>query len=262
MNLTFFKYQSAGNDFVIIDNRAKTFPKNNTDIISFLCKRCFGIGADGLILLENDKHNDFKMLYYNLDGSKNTMCGNGGICIVAFAKKLGLCELKTSFNAVDNLYRAWIKNHSISLQMKDIDKVEIYDSHCFVDTGSPHHVELASNLDSFKVNERGKKIRNELYGGKGSNVNFVEQLSKDSFKIRTYERGVENETLACGTGAVAVAVAMFAIKKTKDNFVKIIAKGGELLVSFNENKGSYNKVFLTGSATFVYKGEIVVNANS
>lgn len=258
MDLDFYKYQGTGNDFIIVDNRTKTFPKSNTDIIAKLCDRHFGIGADGLILLENDANTDFKMVYYNADGNESTMCGNGGRCIVSFAHQLGLFEENTTFIAIDGLHHASIKDEIVSLQMIDVDNIEIFEDYIFTNTGSPHHVQLVNNISSYDVFSNGKKIRNEVYGTEGSNVNFVEQINNNTFKVRTYERGVEDETLACGTGVTAVAIAMHATKKTNHLTIKLPVEGGELEVSFEEKNGIYTKVFLKGPATFVFKGKIKI----
>ncbi|WP_299672794.1 diaminopimelate epimerase [uncultured Polaribacter sp.] len=257
MNLIFYKYQGTGNDFVIVDNRLKTFPKKNTAIISHLCDRHFGIGADGLILLEDDEETDFKMVYFNADGNESTMCGNGGRCIVAFAKQLELIGNKTTFMAVDGLHSAAIKEDQVSLQMKDVDAIEISENYTFLDTGSPHHVQIVNNLDDFLVVIAGRKLRN-AYGNEGSNINFVEKIDENYFDLRTYERGVEDETLACGTGATAAAIAMHKTKQTLGNKIGIKVVGGELEVSFDESKGKYTNVFLKGPATFVFKGEIPI----
>ncbi|WP_440122095.1 diaminopimelate epimerase [Tenacibaculum sp. Ill] len=256
MDLEFYKYQGTGNDFIMIDNRSKTFPKNKTDIIAKLCDRNFGIGADGLILLEEDNTTDFKMVYYNSDGNESTMCGNGGRCIVAFAHKLGLFETETTFIAIDGLHHASISNDLVSLQMIDVDKVNIFDKYVFTNTGSPHHVQLVNDLANYDVFSNGKEIRNEIYGSEGSNINFVQQIANNTFKVRTYERGVEDETLACGTGVTAVAIAMHATKKTNSSSIILPVEGGELEVSFKEQNGIYSEVFLKGPATFVFKGKI------
>ncbi len=256
MELEFYKYQGTGNDFIIIDNRSKTFPKNNTDIIAKLCNRHFGIGADGLILLEEDTNTNFKMVYYNSDGNESTMCGNGGRCIVAFAHKLGLFETNTTFIAIDGLHHASISNNIVSLQMIDVNEVKIFNDYVFTNTGSPHHVQLVKNLADYDVFSNGRKIRNEVYNAEGSNVNFVEQINHNTFKVRTYERGVEDETLACGTGVTAVAIAMHATKKTDRTSIVLPVEGGTLEVSFNEQNGNYTDVFLKGPATFVFKGKI------
>lgn len=257
MDITFYKYQGTGNDFIMIDNRDNSFPKNNISLVNKLCDRHFGIGADGLILLENDTETDFKMIYYNADGNEGTMCGNGGRCIVAFASKLGVVSKRTTFNAVDGLHHASIENGLVSLQMIDVKKVEVRTNHIFVNTGSPHHVQLVKNIDTYDVVTNGRKLRNE-YGDEGSNINFVEQINETTFKVRTYERGVEDETLACGTGVTAVAIAMHKTNKTNSNIVKLAVLGGELEVSFSTENNQYKNVFLKGPATFVFKGAIKI----
>jgi|SRR5690606_31125 len=253
--MKFYKYQGTGNDFVMIDNRDNSFPKENTELVAKLCDRRFGIGADGLILLENDPETDFRMVYYNSDGNQSSMCGNGGRCIVAFAKKLGIIENQTTFMATDGLHSAIIQDDIVSLQMKDVDEVKVYDSYVFLDTGSPHHVEFVEDLSHFDVKTQGAKIRyGELYGEKGSNVNFVKQIGENAFQIRTYERGVEDETLSCGTGATAVAIAVYEMGKASSNEISIQVQGGMLTVSFDKNR-SYNSVFLKGPAQFVFEGD-------
>lgn len=254
----FYKYQGTGNDFIMIDNREVSFPKNDTALINKLCDRRFGIGADGLILLENDDQVDFKMVYYNSDGKESSMCGNGGRCIVAFAKQLSIIDQKTTFVAVDGLHHATIlDDNNVALQMKDVDEVLIHDAYVFLNTGSPHHVTLVNDLQEMDVKQNGKAIRySELYGEAGSNVNFVSQISENHFAIRTYERGVEDETLSCGTGATAVAIAMYSIYKTKENKISIDVQGGQLVVSFELNDSVYEKVFLEGPAEFVFEGQV------
>jgi len=259
MKITFNKYQGTGNDFVMIDNRQNIFPKHNLKLIEKLCDRRFGIGADGLILLENDTTTDFKMLYYNSDGNESSMCGNGGRCIVAFAKRLQVIkDNNTDFIATDGLHHASVlDNGIISLQMKDVDELKIENDYVFLNTGSPHHVMLVEDLKNFEVKNDGAKIRySELYGKAGSNVNFVKQLSDDHFSLRTYERGVEDETLSCGTGATATAIAMHATGKTQSNHIQLDVAGGKLEVSFVKEGTRYTNVFLQGPATFVFEGEI------
>ncbi|WP_456421279.1 diaminopimelate epimerase [Lutibacter sp.] len=259
MKLQFYKYQGTGNDFIIIDNRSNHFPKNNIEIVHKLCDRRFGIGADGLILLENSVKNDFTMLYYNADGNESTMCGNGGRCIVAFAKQLGIIDNETIFDAVDGKHFATIKGKIVSLQMADIDKIDIYENHTFLNTGSPHHINFNSSIDNIDIKKLGAKIRyGAPYFKDGTNVNFAEQVSKNSFKIRTYERGVENETLACGTGATAVAIAANRLNKTTANSIKIEVLGGDLEVSFKKVGNHYQNVFLKGPAQLVFKGNIKI----
>lgn len=256
MNLPFYKYQGTGNDFVMIDNRTKIFPKEKTDKISQICDRHFGIGADGVILIEDDENLDFKMIYFNADGSQ-TFCGNGARCTVAFAKYLGIIDKKTNFTAVDGEHFATIEDDIISLQMIDVNEIEVNKDAVFMYTGTQHHVEMVDELDNYPVFENGKKIRNS-YSGVGSNVNFVQQIDKDTFRVRTYEKGVEDETLACGTGVTAVAIAMHKINKTKSSSIKLPVEGGNLEVSFIEDKGVYTNVFLTGSAKFVFEGSVEI----
>lgn len=258
MQIPFLKYQGAGNDFIMIDNKTKTFPKNDKELIAKLCHRNFGIGADGLILLEDDKETDFRMIYFNSDGSESTMCGNGGRCIVAFAHKLGIFENETSFIAIDGLHKASIKGNIVSLQMIDVDNIEIHDNYVFTNTGSPHHVQLVENLVDFDVFSEGRHIRNNIYGKEGSNVNFAEQLNNNTFKVRTYERGVEDETLACGTGATAVAISMHATNKTSATHINLPVEGGNLAVSFDVENNLYKNVHLIGPADFVFSGVVTI----
>jgi len=256
MNLTFYKYQGTGNDFVIIDNRKLFFPKEDTTLISFLCDRKFGIGADGLILLEEDPSEDFKMVYYNSDGNLSSMCGNGGRCLVAFANHLGVIDKTASFNAVDGLHIASYNDGIVSLKMNDVDEIKSKPNAFYLDTGSPHHVQLVENVKEIDVKHEGAKLRYGLYGASGSNINFVTKLKDSSFAVRTYERGVEDETLSCGTGVTAVAIAMHNSGNTENNEVLIHTEGGDLNVSFDADK-DYSNVCLIGPAKLVYKGEIV-----
>ncbi len=254
--MDFFKYQGTGNDFVIIDNRQDFFPKNDNNLIAQLCNRRFGIGADGLILLENDEKADFRMVYYNADGSESTMCGNGGRCLVAFAHFLGIVEKDTSFMAIDGLHEACIEGDIVRLKMQNVEEVRIKPLYSFLDTGSPHHVQMVEDLQAFDVKTEGEKLRYGLYGKSGSNINFVTQSTESSFAVRTYERGVENETLSCGTGVTAVAIAMHNLGKTTSEVVNIKTEGGDLHVDFKKENGIYEEVFLEGPAKMVFKGEL------
>ncbi len=256
MEITFYKYQGTGNDFVMIDNRTNFFPKDDTTRVKNLCDRRFGIGGDGLILLETDDQADFRMVYYNSDGNPSSMCGNGGRCIVAFAKKLGLIDSKTTFIATDGLHHATISEAGIvSLQMKDVDTIDINAEYIFLDTGSPHHVQMEEDLETLDVRSKGAQIRySELYGQAGSNVNFVKQIDDRTFSLRTYERGVEDETLSCGTGATAAAIAMHAIGKTQSEAIHLNVQGGKLDVSFRAESNQFTNVLLSGPAEFVFKG--------
>jgi diaminopimelate epimerase len=255
--MTFYKYQGTGNDFIIVDNRLQQINKNDTKRIAELCDRRFGIGADGFILLENDEISDFKMVYFNSDGNESTMCGNGGRCIVAFAKFLGVIDKECEFLAIDGLHKAKIENDVVHLQMQDVSVVESYDNHLFLNTGSPHHVELVSDLANYKVKSRGSKIRyGQPYNEAGSNVNFVEPMSEDRFAVRTYERGVEDETLSCGTGVTAVALAMHKNGNTQSKSVNLNTPGGELKVTFDMNEKGYHNIWLIGPAEQVFKGDL------
>ena len=257
MKLSFYKYQGTGNDFVLIDNRQHIFSKNDTKLVRQLCDRKFGIGADGLILLENDDTHDFKMVYYNSDGNESTMCGNGGRCIVAFANFLGVINSETTFIAIDGTHYATIENDVVNLRMQDVSEIETHAHHVFLDTGSPHHVTFSENISQIDIKKEGAAIRyGAPYFEEGANVNFVKKLSDAEFKVRTYERGVEDETLSCGTGVTAVALAMHHLKETASNHVVLQVEGGTLEVSFERDATSYKNIFLKGKATQVFKGEI------
>jgi diaminopimelate epimerase len=257
MEIDFFKYQGTGNDFIIIDNRHQVFPKDNSEIVKKYCDRRFGIGADGLILLENSTDHDFRMIYFNADGKMGSLCGNGGRCIVAFAHFLGIFKNSTSFEANGKTYQAIIDHNLVSLVMSDVSLIETFPNHVFIDTGSPHHIEFENNITNIDVYSKGKKIRyGKPYFEEGTNVNFVEQINENTFEVRTYERGVENETLSCGTGVTAVAIASHALKRTTENSINLQTLGGELQVSFKVANDIYKNVILKGPAKFVFKGSI------
>ncbi len=255
--ITFYKYQGTGNDFIMVDNRTNLLSKSDKSLIKSFCTRRFGIGADGLILLENSSKSDFKMIYFNSDGNESTMCGNGGRCIVAFAKFLQIIENETVFEAIDGLHKATILNDFVSLQMQDVSDIIDKGNAVFLDTGSPHHVQFESNISDFDIKSLGKHIRNEIYGTDGSNVNFVKKIDNKTFRVRTYERGVEDETLACGTGATAVAIAMNYLNKTNLSDICLLVEGGELTVTFDEKNKCYTNIYLTGKALQVFKGELL-----
>ena len=260
MTVDFYKYQGTGNDFVIFDNRNGFFPKENVSLIEKICNRRFGVGADGLMLLEDAEGFDFKMVYYNADGFPGSMCGNGGRCLVSFAHSLELFDRETRFQAQGELYRAQIHKNKVSLNMVDVDQLKASDGHIFLDTGSPHHVQFENNLKDLDVVSKGREVRfGEPYNKVGANVNFVEQIDDITFKVRTYERGVENETLSCGTGVTAVALASHYLGKTRSEKVKIQTEGGDLEVRFSFQNGKFTNIILTGPATFVFKGKIKIN---
>jgi len=255
MNFSFYKYQGTGNDFVIIDNRQLFFPKNNTKLIAHLCDRKFGIGADGLILLENHPTLDFNMVYYNADGNQSSMCGNGGRCLVHFASFLNMIEKKAVFEAIDGVHNAEIVDELISLKMNDVSTIKMEKDYSFLNTGSPHHVTLCESFEHLDVQTEGAKLRSTLYGKEGANINFVKQVDKNTFAVRTYERGVEAETLSCGTGVTAVAIAMHANGKSASNAIILKTPGGDLKVKFEREGSHYTNIYLVGPAVQVFKGE-------
>jgi len=262
--IPFKKYQGTGNDFVMIDNRTDFFPKNNVQLVAAMCDRKKGIGADGLLLLENDVEHDFRMVYYNADGKESTMCGNGGRCIVAFAKELGVIQHECRFIAIDGLHQAEIfPDGRISLQMTDVNHIKSMLNGVFLDTGSPHHVEWITGVEAMNVFEQGKKIRNhDCYAPGGTNVNFVETLADGEYLVRTFERGVEDETLSCGTGATAVAIAAHHLGKTQSEKIKIKVMGGTLEVYFQYDGTGYKNVYLTGPAEKSFEGNYQVKSCS
>ena len=257
MKIPFYKYQGTGNDFVMIDNRNEDFPRSNHKMISTLCDRRFGIGADGVILLQKHEKVDFIMHYFNADGKPGSFCGNGGRCIVAFAKQLGIIDRKTIFAAYDGLHEATIVDNVVSLSMADVNHVSVYPKHVFLDTGSPHHVAFVTNTIKLDVPTQGALIaHNETYGIEGSNVNFVSVDSEDHITVRTYERGVEDETLSCGTGVTAAVLAAFSTDKIKLNQIQVQTSGGLLRLSFQKQKNSFTDIVLTGPTELVYSGTI------
>lgn len=261
----FEKYQGTGNDFVIIDNRQGLFkPDRNT--VEYLCDRKFGIGADGLMLLENEPGYDFKMVYFNADGNESSMCGNGGRCLTAYAFSKGVFKDKCRFLAIDGDHDAILLedkgNHDymVSLKMIDVNAVNTFENDLVIDTGSPHYLRFLTDVDKLDVYTEGYKVRNsEPFVKEGINVNFLE-MKDGLLHVRTYERGVEDETLSCGTGVTAAALA--AAEKgmlNGDNICKIQTKGGKLQVRFHKNgEGSFDDIWLEGPATFVFEGEIEI----
>ncbi len=254
MQLTCYKYQGTGNDFILIDNRGMLITLT-TDQIKFLCDRRFGIGADGLMLLEIEPGVDFEMVYFNSDGKESSMCGNGGRCITAFAQQLGLITNEAKFLAIDGIHEVKIDNELISLKMNDVRTIEVGTDYFYLNTGSPHYVKFVTDIDNFDVFTEGKKIRNnERFIYEGTNVNFIEKTETDLI-VRTYERGVEGETLSCGTGVTAAAlVAALTNKSTSKNNCTIKTLGGALNVKFDKvlDNNFYN-IWLQGPATFVFK---------
>ncbi|MFM1794199.1 MAG: hypothetical protein RL642_584 [Bacteroidota bacterium] len=254
MEIHFYKYQGTGNDFIILDNRDGKYNSLKDEVIAKLCHRKFGIGADGLMLLENAAGYDFKMKYHNADGKEGSMCGNGGRCLVQFAHDKGIKKDVYHFIAVDGPHEARIKDNGlVSLKMKDVNHIDISSESSVLNTGSPHYIHWISNLDGFDVYNQGKQIRyNDTYKKEGINVNFV-QKHENGLRVRTYERGVEDETLSCGTGVTAAAIA--SSNHMGEQEVKVDVEGGTLAVSFNRTGDKeFTDVWLIGPAQFVFTG--------
>ncbi len=270
MKFDFYKYHGTGNDFILIDNREGEILLDKTSI-SLMCDRHRGVGADGLIILNKYQiPYDFGMLYYNSDGNQSTMCGNGGRCIVSLAKLLGLIENQAHFNAIDGEHIGLITDFSdnithVKLKMKDITVPEVSDSYYFIDSGSPHYVKFIENIEEYDVVSEGRKIRySSCFIKDGTNVDFV-KINENCIYVRSYERGVENETLSCGTGVVASAIA-YSLKKdiklkTQDirQQIKVKTPGGELAVEFKRDNNYFSDVWLEGPTTFVFKGSYKIN---
>lgn len=258
MQLEFYKYQSTGNDFIVIDNRKNIFQKKNAATIKKLCNRRFGIGADGLILIENSKEYDFHMVYFNADGSKS-FCGNGSRCAVHFARFLGIIKNKTHFLSTDGEHEATIRNNTIALKMKNVNYVENGNNFYFLNTGSPHYIVFANDVKKINVPEEGQKIRyNKRFKKNGTNVNFATLKNRTLF-VRTYERGVENETLSCGTGVTATAIAASIHFSLKNKSTAIETLGGKLRVKFTQkSQQDFSDIWLIGPAQCVFKGSVEI----
>ncbi|MCK5823130.1 MAG: diaminopimelate epimerase [Bacteroidales bacterium] len=260
MNIQFCKYQGTGNDFILIDNRSTIFAKISSYQIKKLCDRRFGIGADGLILLNTHSVYDFEMRYFNSDGKEASMCGNGGRCIVSFAKHLGIINNSTKFIAVDGTHGAEIDEfENVKLKMQDVNEIEVGKNYYFLDTGSPHYVCFVKDIEDFDVNKKGKKIRyNKRFKDVGTNVDFVEIMENNIF-VRTYERGVENETLSCGTGVIASTISFSLLSKLSNQEYFITTKGGNLKVFLNKNENkTFNNIWIEGPANIVFTGNIKI----
>lgn len=257
MELNFSKYQGTGNDFVIIDNRKGEVSLSQNQV-AFLCDRRFGIGADGLMLLQVKEGYDFEMVYYNSDGNVSSMCGNGGRCISAFAKQIGIEKDLYKFLAIDGEHFSKIeKNDLVNLQMTNVESVESIGNDFYLNTGSPHYVMEVNDVADIDLISRAHKVRyNSRFKEEGTNVNFI-QKTEQGIKVRTYERGVENETLSCGTGVTACAIVS-NLKNWTSNICNIESEGGSLEVSFQKGEEIIQNIWLKGAATFVFKGNISV----
>ena len=262
MKIDFTKYEGTGNDFIIIDNRDKKLKADNPELWKELCDRHFGIGADGLMLLQDKKGYDFEMVYFNADGNESSMCGNGGRCIAHFANKVGAVKGKSAkFIAIDGKHEAdFVSKDIIKLKMNDVKSISDHKTYYILNTGSPHYVTFVKNAMRIPVNIDGRTIRNrEPFKKEGINVNFVEVSAGNLPLLRTYERGVEDETLSCGTGTVATALvlAMKGMVKAVDH-CDIQTMGGTLRVWFKLSPKGFTDIWLEGPATHVFKGSIKV----
>lgn len=275
MKIIFHKYHGAGNDFIMVDNRTQLLPRHSPELYAQWCHRRFGIGADGVILLQNHAEYDFEMVYYNADGCEGSMCGNGGRCIAAFAKQLEIVQEKMFFWAADGLHAALLNDRPtmVSIQMKDVVAIQQYSKNDWIlNTGSPHYVRFVNHLAQIDVLTEGRLVRNAPnFSKEGINVNFVEINNPFHLKVATYERGVEDETYACGTGVVACCIAAYchvqsSIRPKSDNEAtthqyEVETKGGPLSVSFKHSKPDnhtllFSDIWLTGGATHVFSGQI------
>lgn len=256
MTVHFTKYQGTGNDFILIDDRNNSFPTSDT-IIQSLCDRHFGIGADGLILIQNHPTLDYRMVYFNSDGSQS-LCGNGSRCGFAFAQSLGMAKSKATFETTDGIHEIKELDGLIHFQLLDTpEPTTINESEWFINTGSPHHIKVVEQVAEENIKSEGRRIRNlPAYSGQnGTNVNFA-QLLQNRVKIRTYERGVEDETLSCGTGATAVGLLAGTLGYKSP--VQIETEGGDLMVSFQLSGNKFTNVWLAGPAKKVFEGSVTI----
>ena len=251
--MIFWKYQGTGNDFIVMDNRSSEILLGASEIQS-MCDRKFGVGADGVILIEKDNNTDFYMNFYNPDGSQS-FCGNGSRCAVKFVldQHIVLHE-KITFQAIDGFHEARVTD-KIEIKMKDVRSVtRKSDNRYFVNTGSPHVIELCDQLP-MDIVFLGSSIRySDEYAPDGTNVNFLVSNSKGEIAIRTYERGVENETLSCGTGVTASALVYASMHEDMSE-IQVQTKGGLLWVTCEKQNDGFSNVWLKGPAEFVFKGE-------
>ena len=253
--LNFSKYNSTGNDFVIIDNRLNTF-KKEANYISRICNRQFGVGADGLILLEESKSSNYFMNYFNSDGFPSTFCGNGSLCCAHFADKLNVINKRGSFETREGVFNCFVNNDDASISMSNVSNFDIRSEHVVINTGSPHYVVFVDDLDIIDVNALGKKIRfsKEFYED-GINVTFT-NITNNKISIRTFERGVEAETLSCGTGAVAAVMSAILRNLISAQSIDVLTKGGVLNVSLKFDNSSFSNILLSSFISTSFQGKL------
>lgn len=259
--LSFVKYQGTGNDFILVDDWDGNWaPRLDIQVIKSLCDRHWGIGADGLMLLQKDEEVDYKMVYFNADGRESTLCGNGSRCLAHFARSLGRIGSSGTFRAIDGFHRIVFQDNGIvELEMRPVDQIRRVGADWEINTGSPHYVKYVDQVDLIPVVEWGETIRNQPnYRREGINVNFVERL-KFGIKVRTYERGVEDETLSCGTGVTASALSFARQLKDEKSEVVVQTRGGKLTVRYEKDGDIFRNVWLCGPAQFVFSGVIDID---
>jgi diaminopimelate epimerase len=255
MKISFEKYHGCGNDFIIINNLSKTLPNLTKDIIKQLCNRKFGIGADGLIIVNESSEYPFKMTYYNSDGNISTMCGNGGRCVVHHCYSQKIVGENSDFIACDGVHSSVVNGNFVKISMNNVSEYKVVDENIFIDTGSPHLVIKKNKLNDIDIIPVSREIqKTKLFKNEGVNVNFLSIINENIVNLRTYERGVENETLSCGTGAVAAALSTSIFLKSKSQKVIVKTKGGDLIVDFKHDNNNFYDIYLSGEVEKVFSG--------
>ena len=262
MKISFDKYHGCGNDFIIINNLSNTFPNISKETIKNLCDRNLGIGADGLILINECKNESFEMVYYNSDGKISTMCGNGGRCAMHYSSHNGISSNNSNFLACDGLHNGEVSNDYVRISLQNVEGFKLINDDVFMDTGSPHIVKILKNIfdiDILKISQDIQKSEN--FKSTGVNVNFVSIINDKTIQIRTYERGVEDETLSCGTGAVAAALTLSIVSNSDTKKVLVKTKGGDLFVEFKKDNNNFYDIYLSGKVKKVFSGNIDYEKN-
>ncbi len=254
MKINFDKYHGCGNDFIIINNLSNTFPKDSENQIKKICNRRFGIGADGLILINYNDKFPFEMIYYNSDGKISTMCGNGGRCVMHYCYNNDIIDNKSEFLACDGIHYGIINDDYVKVSISDVNGYEKYNDYLFLNTGSPHLVKFVDDVSSLDLINISRNIQKSNRFDNGVNVNLVSRKNDNLYQIRTYERGVEDETLSCGTGAVASALALNILSLINSKTVNLDTKGGLLTVDFNKSNSKYTDIYLSGKVKKVFTG--------
>ena len=262
MKISFDKYQGCGNDFIIINNLSNTFPNTSNYLIKNLCDRNFGIGSDGLILINKSKKESFEMVYYNADGNLSSMCGNGGRCAIHFCYQKNIINKKSNFLAFDGIHHGEVFDDYIKISMQNVEGHELINDDIFIDSGSPHLVKILKNISEIDILRTSRDIqKSKEFKSEGVNVNYVKFVDYETIQIRTYERGVEDETLSCGTGAVAAALSFFILSNSDLEKVSVKTQGGDLFVEFKNDNNNFYDIYLSGKVKKVFSGEIDYEKN-